>query len=739
MYCIKDVDYEYILNKYHDTTKYFNTDRRFNYRRDEIFSNETGMDAEDIKNEILKKDEELSSLSHPVRKALAFSYVLENTKISCDSKDRFPAINAIDRPLNATIIKKWHKEVFTKVIPEVGEKRDYLQEAGIVTLWPDYDHSVPIWERLFNLGFKGILVESEKIRNTKERNEKEDAFFEGIKITYTAVIAFIERLEILANKTQGSERMAKALHNIKENPPATFYEALLLDYLYFMFSEHIEGLQVRSLGQFDRIFYKFYKNDLQNGVTEEEIRVDLAYFFMQFSSIGNYWNQPVSLGGCKKDNQSVINELSYLFLDVYDKMNLYNPKILIKVTENMPKQFLQKALDMIRRGHNCIVFVSDSNIRKSMARVGIPDEQAMLCDIKGCYASSVQGAMDTDMNYINMMKPLEYALHEGCDGVTGVFAGLKSPSIDKYLTFEDFHNEYKRQLYYLIDTATSVVNGYEKYLAHINPQSLLSATYPTCLENAKDALDGGAATNNTLLSMGYTADVSDSLTAIKKYVFDKKELTLSELVNMLDNNFEGNELMRRKLLTDKDKYGNNKDLPDSFAVELVDLIAKYVTKKSNSRGGKWTCGFHVARMSYVQGEKTASSPNGRLLGEELSKNHSASMGQNREGATAAILSITKIDSTAFLGDSALDLGLLPSAVKGDDGLEAMYTLLMTFIKRGGYCMHINVFSADMLREAQKYPDKYKDLQIRVCGWNVLWNNINKKEQDGFIRQAESLI
>ena len=115
------------------------------------------------------------------------------------------------------------------------------------------------------------------------------------------------------------------------------------------------------------------------------------------------------------------------------------------------------------------------------------------------------------------------------------------------------------------------------------------------------------------------------------------------------------------------------------------------------------------------------------------------MGQNREGATAAILSITKIDSTAFLGDSALDLGLLPSAVKGDDGLEAMYTLLMTFIKRGGYCMHINVFSADMLREAQKYPDKYKDLQIRVCGWNVLWNNINKKEQDGFIRQAESLI
>jgi formate C-acetyltransferase len=144
-------------------------------------------------------------------------------------------------------------------------------------------------------------------------------------------------------------------------------------------------------------------------------------------------------------------------------------------------------------------------------------------------------------------------------------------------------------------------------------------------------------------------------------------------------------------------------------------------------------------MSYTQGKKTAASANGRLLGEELSKNVSASMGQNREGATAAILSATKLDATSFTSDAALDLGLLPSAVKGDDGLEAMYGLLMTFCKRGGHALHINVFDADTLRDAQAHPEKYQDLQIRVCGWNVLWNNICKEEQDGFIRQAEALI
>ena len=224
-------------------------------------------------------------------------------------------------------------------------------------------------------------------------------------------------------------------------------------------------------------------------------------------------------------------------------------------------------------------------------------------------------------------------------------------------------------------------------------------------------------------------------------MYDEKLLTLQEFVNILDADFEGNEMFRRKLLTDSDKYGNNKDIPDRFAVDIIDYVAKYVTDKPivESRDGTWCCGFHVARMSYSQSGLTASSPNGRLKGEELSKNCSASMGQNREGATAAILSVTKIDATSFMGDACLDLGLLPSAVSGDDGLQAMYGLLKTFIGRGGHALHINVFDAETLRKAQKNPEKYQDLQIRVCGWNVLWNDITKDEQDGFIKQAESLI
>ena len=726
MQYINQQDYEYIKNKYPST--------RFS-RKDEAFSCESGMAPNDIICGIMKNDESYAELSHPVRKARAIEYVLKNTRISCDERDIFPTINMIDRPISKTIVKAWRKEVFEETIPEIQAKRSQLERDGIVTIWPDYDHSVPVWDRLFSLGFVGILEESESIRKSKERNTEEDVFFEGIKITYEAVLAFIDRLQAIAT----TPKIKSALTSLRHGAPKSFYEALLLSYLYFMISEHIDNLQVRSLSGFDTCFYPFYKYDIERGIPEEEIRRDLAYYFLQFTAIGNYWNQPVYLGGENADGTSVINELSYLFLDVYDEMNIYNPKIQIKVCDSTPKNFLLKALDMIRHGRNSIVFVSDRTIRKALEKVGVSPDEARICNITGCYEYSPQGSYSAGMNYLNLLKPLEYALHQGCDGVTGVFSGMQAPDLPYYTTFERLYDEYKRHLLRVIDLTVETVNGFEGYLSVINPLSLLSATFPSCLEKAKDAIGGGGSYNDSNLSFGFLGDITDSLMMIHKYVYEKKELTLSEFVSILDKNYEGEEMFRRKLLADREKWGNNKERPDAIAVDLVNFIVKNLCGRANPRNGKWNCGFHVARMSYTQGKLTASSANGRLYGEELSKNISASMGQNREGATAAILSATKIDATAFTRDAALDLGLLPSAVKGEDGLEAMYGLLMTFVKRGGHAMHINVFDADTLRNAQAHPEKYQDLQIRVCGWNVLWNNINKEEQDGFIRQAEALV
>lgn len=741
---IGDIDMEYITDESYQYIMAKNKERF--HRNDELFADTICQDEATLSPDALyagirQQDAIHQNDPHPVRKALAFQYVLAHTGINCDIRDPFPAIQMIDRPLNATVISTWYNEVFSQKIPEVNPVRSTLEENAISTMWADYDHSVPYWDRILSLGFVGLLRESEHARATQTALTPDmDAFYEGIRITYEAVLHFLARLEVQANK-QGNGKMASALHQLQQGAPVTFYEALLTDYIYFMLSEHIEGLQVRSLANFDRTFYPFYQHDRENGVEESTLRRELAAFFLQFMSIGNYWGQPVYLGGCTADEGTVVNELSYLFLDVYDKMGIYNPKIQIKVAASTPKPFLQKAMDMIRRGNNSIVFISDATIRASLERAGMSAEDARMCDISGCYEYCIRGGIAIGMQYVNLLKPLELALHGGRDGISGKPVGLPCPDASEYVDFNAFFAEYKRQLVGIIDKVIETVNIFEDYLHVINPQSLLSATYPTCIAQGKDALGGGSAANLTSMQFGFMANAADSLANIRKYVFEKKRLTLPELRDILDTDFDGEEKLRRILEADPDKYGNNRESTDQIATEIAHVAASHVEGRPNAkcRGGKWICGFHVARMSYNWANSTASSPDGRRRGEELSKNLSAAMGRNKEGATAAILTTTKIDATQFASDGCLDLGLLPSAVQGDDGLEAMLGLLTTFVKRGGHAMHINVFHADTLRQAQKEPEKYKDLQIRVCGWNVLFNNINKVEQDGFIRQAESLV
>ena len=739
---VENAELAYILNKYHDAKKPFDGFHRF-IRRDGLFDADSGMEAEALYEAVIENDRRLTGESHPIRKARALAMLLENTRLSCDARDRFPAVNVLDRPIKRCLVKRWRAEVFGELLPETERRRAQLEQDGAATILPDFDHSTPFWGSLLRFGFSGLIRECETAREKRASaqpltREKAD-FYEAVRLAYTAMVTLCTRLRRQAEKTPGAARMARSLAVLERGAPVSMYDALLLIYLYFIVSEHVDCQQVRSLGNLDVMLYPYFLRDRENGISEEEFRRDLACFFLQFTAIGNYWNQPFYLSGTDADGKSLVNPLSYLILDVYDRMGIYNPKIQIKTDPNTPQTFLKKALDMIRRGHNCIVFVSDPTIQRALIRRGASPEEARTCRIHGCYEYSVEGSLSTGMNYVNLLKPLEYCLHGGCDGITGRQCGPAAPA--EYESFGDLLTEYRRQLSHLIGTVTETVNTFENYLHVINPQPLLSATFPSCLAGARDVYDGGAVYNDTVMSFGFLADLADSLTQIKRLVFDERRYTLRELTAILDRDFENEETLRLSLLHHPEKYGNDRDVPDGIARDVVSFIVKTVGGRPNAarRGGKWDCGFHVARMSYAQAPLTASSANGRRRGEELSKNISASMGQNREGITAAILTATKLDATAFCEDAALDAGLLPSAVQGEDGLAAMYGLLMAFVKRGGHAIHFNVFDAEKLRQAQLHPEQYGDLQIRVCGWNALFRNISRREQDGFIRQAEALV
>ena len=311
------------MNKFHDTAKPFNSLARFT-RNDAIFDPATGMDANLIYTKIIENDKQYLSRSNFFRKAKALEFVMDNTRIDCSSLDIFPAINCTDRPVEKTLVNQWKNEVFQNFIPQVTERIRLQNKTGVSHLYPDYNHTLPVWDTIFAKGFTGVLEDIREAKNKKAAEVKLTSeqvdFYEGLEVTHTAMLRFFGRIAALAETVPGCEEMAHALRMIQNGPPTTFYEALMINMLYFLISEHMDALQVRSSGHFDRLFYPFYKKDLERGIPEHTLKTQLAHFFLQFVAIGNYFGQPVYIGGTDENGNTEVNHLSYVFLEVYDNM-----------------------------------------------------------------------------------------------------------------------------------------------------------------------------------------------------------------------------------------------------------------------------------------------------------------------------------------------------------------------------------------------------------------------------------
>ena len=227
--------------------------------------------------------------------------------------------------------------------------------------------------------------------------------------------------------------------------------------------------------------------------------------------------------------------------------------------------------------------------------------------------------------------------------------------------------------------------------------------------------------------------------AIKRFVYEKKEVTLAQFRDILLKNWEGAEKLRFKVLNDKYKYGNGIPEVDYYASCIGSFIGAKVNHRPNTRDGYYIASGHNARLFIVMGKVTGATPDGRLAGEEFSKNFSPTMGMDRNGVTALIKSVTSIDSRNFPGDFPLDVMMHPATVQGEEGLAALKGLMFTYFDRHGTTIQFNVFDAEELERAQREPEKYENLQIRVCGWNVRFVELAKEEQDAYIKRAKNII
>lgn len=739
-------DRKWIERKYHNPDEPFDPYSRMRYHG-VGYEETSGLDDAGILEGLKNLQPVLAGLPHPVAKAQAIRYVLEKERLYVNEHDYFVGFYSLNRLANTVTSDIWNQEAYEMRRPELKLLDQLFNESGAVAIWPDYDHVVPDWESLMKLGFRGILERAQKYEQQRKETgtltSEQEAYFEGIKIEYTAILEVIDRLYQLAvTKThEKAQKIARCLKHLHEGAPTNIYEAMQLIYLYFIISESVDQYQVRSLGSgLDGTLYPFYEKDLREGTfTREEIQEYLAYFLMQWSAIGNYWGQPFYLGGTRKDGSSKINDLSYDIIQVYDQLQIYNPKIQIKYNKNIPLDFLNQVLDMIRRGQNCFVFCCEPGMIKAVMSYGATYEEALDMDIRGCYETGVRAnEVSTGTGYVNAAKAVEYVFTNGFDLRCQKQVGIQTGEVEQLVQFEDFYHAVLLQWEYLIEKTIEIANDYETMLGYVNPSSMYSGTIETSLKQAYDAYQGGVKFNNcALLNCGF-ASMVDSIMAVKKFVYDNQELSLSELKQALLKNWEGYELLKAKMQNCTCKYGNNDAETDQYAEMLARYFANKVNNRPNARGGVYKAIMHSAMQFVWQGAKTLATPDGRSSGEELSKNASPVPGMDRKGVTALILSATKLNPTLYPESFCVDLMLHPSATEGAEGLAAMKALLDVYLERNGMSIQINVFHTAVLKDAQKHPERYKNLQVRVCGWNVLWNNLSKAEQDAYIYRAENL-
>ena len=697
--------------------------------REDVTDPKTGVTQEQAKEKLLALSKELEP-KEPwnVVKAMCFAWLCDNLAIDVSPLDWFPAFacwNRHARPISPVLGRR-NAEIERKFYPEICPRMYEGNRQGKWMVWKDFDHIVPDWDTIIPLGFSGM--KARLLANWQE----EKPYYKAEKIAAEGLERLLDRLIEKGMRDEGRgmrvSRQVESLRRLRDGAPQTAYDVMQFIYLYFVLSEHFEGVQARSLSIIDRTLWPYYERDLAAGrTTEAEFREQFRHFLWQWGSIDNYWGQPVTMGGTKTDGSTEYNPLSYVILDVMDECALPSPKFHLKIAENTPDDLLRKALDMARR-HRSLSFIGEKPIRRVLERLGYDSDDARRFVTKGCYEfCTPEAGNGIGGGLANMVKVVELML---ADAKAGTFAAAD---------FDAFLSEYRKRLASTIGEVRDFFYVFEQHLDDVNPALVASLAGEYSSLVGKDALANGSRTGNrTDQSISGFGTAVDALLAVKELVYERKELSLAELGAIMAKDWEGHEDLRFRMLRSKRKWGNNDAEANALGRELSKTMAPVVNGRPNSRGGKFGLSGHNARQFICEGRLTGATPDGRKKGEEFSKNLSPTMGADTEGVTALVATLASLDSFDFPGDFPLDVMLLPYSVAGDKGLEVMKAIVSQYHENGGFVIQFNVFDVDGLKDAQEHPEKYENLQVRVCGWNVRWNDLPKVEQDAYIRRAEEI-
>lgn len=547
-------------------------------------------------------------------------------------------------------------------------------------------------------------------------------------------------------------QMAAICAQVPAYAPETFWEAL--QYYWFVHLGVITELNTWDSfnpGRLDQHLLPFYRRGLADGtLTEERARELLRAFWIKFN------NQPappkvgvtaqesntytdfclINLGGVDEHGADATNELTYLILDVIEEMRLLQPSSMVQLSKKSPDRLLHRALDIIRTGYGQPSLFNTEAIIQELIRQGKSITDARNGGASGCVETGAFGKESYILTgYFNLTKVLEITLHNGVDPRTGKKIGLETGNPVEFQMFDDLYAAFERQLQHFIDIKIKGNRIIERLWAEYLPAPFLSLLIDDCIANGRDYNDGGARYNTSYIQGVGLGSITDSLTAIKYHVFDKRDLTLAELTAALAANFAGCEDTRHMLIEQTPKYGNDDDYPDELMRRVFESFFAAVDGRPNTKAGHFRINLLPTTSHVYFGSVVGAMPDGRHAGEPLSEGISPVQGADRHGPTAVLKSAAKIDHLRT-GGTLLNQKFTPQILDTQNGIEKLGHLVRAYFKMDGHHIQFNVVTAETLRKAQQHPEQYRDLIVRVAGYSDYFVDLGFDLQNEIIKRTE---
>jgi trans-4-hydroxy-L-proline dehydratase len=648
---------------------------------------------------------------------------------------------------------------------------EWLQayQAGIFTEFQEQrapGHTV-CGNKIYHKGMLDLIEEIRQAKNDTDFFNDPRAWerYEELKAMQIAAKAIILYAERHAEKLVGLasaeadplrrkelEEMAALCRRVPAHAPSTFHEALQhYWFIHLGVITEVNPWDSFNPGRLDQHLYPFYIKGIKDRTLTKERAIELLQsFWIKFN---NHPAPPkvgvtalesntytdfalINTGGLKSDGSDAVNEVSYMILDVIEEMRILQPSSMVQISRRNPDAFLHRALKITKTGFGQPSFFNTDAIVQELVHQGKAVTDARNGGCSGCVET---GAFGTECyfltGYFNLAKILEITLNNGLDPHTNRQTGLRTGDPSTFSEFDDLLDAYRRQLNYFIDIKIRGNNVIESIFARQMPVPFLSLVIDDCIENGKDYNAGGARYNTSYIQGVGLGSITDSLTAIRYHVYDRKTLTMESLLKALAGNFKDLDELRYELVFKTPKYGNDDDYADRQARFVFEMFFEAVNGRPTPRGGTFRINMLPTTSHVYFGSVIGAMPDGRKAREPLSEGISPVQGADSNGPTAVMRSATKIDHLRT-GGTLLNQKFSPSFFEGEDSIGKLASLIRGYFQMNGHHVQFNVVSADTLRDAKKHPEKYRDLIVRVAGYSDYFNDLGEDLQDEIIRRTE---